>query len=49
MSHESVSNKPLIGFESVFTIKRSDYGMSGMTNVLGDEVRLMVAFEAGKK
>lgn len=36
-----------VGFEAVFTIKRSDYGMSyGVKQkILGDEVRMVVALE----
>lgn len=41
--------RALVGFETVFTIKRSDFGMSGMTNALGDEVRLMVGIEAQRQ
>ncbi len=35
-----------IGFECEFTVKRSDYGMTNMLNVVGDEVTLMVNIEA---
>ena len=38
----------LIGFETMFAIKRSDYGMAGFTNILGDDVRLVVSLEAKK-
>lgn len=38
-----------IGFGTEFTIKRSDFGMSGMLDALGDEVRVMIGLEAGKK
>jgi polyisoprenoid-binding protein YceI len=37
------------GFETTFTIKRSDYGMNKMLDVLGDEVTLMVGIEAAKQ
>ncbi|MCK6486133.1 MAG: YceI family protein [Phycisphaerae bacterium] len=37
------------GFESVFTIKRSDFGMSTMPDALGDEVRVTVAVEGVRK
>lgn len=33
------------GFETVFQIKRSEYGMSQMLNGLSDEVRLIVSIE----
>jgi polyisoprenoid-binding protein YceI len=36
------------GFETTFTIKRSDYGMTGMTNVVGDEVTIMASIEGTK-
>jgi len=36
------------GFEAIFTIKRSDYGMNFMPEQLGDEVRLIVSIE-GKR
>lgn len=34
-----------IGFETVFTIKRSEFGMDKMMNGVGDDVRLMVSIE----
>lgn len=34
-----------IGFETKFTIRRSDYGMNQMLDLLGDEVTLMVGVE----
>ena len=33
------------GFETVFTIKRSDFGMTNMIGPVGDEVRLTIAIE----
>ena len=39
----------LCGFESTFTIKRSDFGMKFMLGGVGDEVTLMVSLEGGKK
>lgn len=38
----------LAGFESVFTIKRSDYGMDYMVGPLGDEVTISVSVEGSK-
>jgi polyisoprenoid-binding protein YceI len=38
-----------VGYETVFTVKRSDYGMTFMPDALGDEVRVMIALEAAKK
>ena len=36
----------IAGFETTFTVKRSDFGMDQMLDALGDEVRLTVAVEA---
>ena len=37
------------GFESVFTIKRSEYGMKKMLPAIGDEIRLMISLEGIKQ
>ena len=37
-----------VGFISTFKVKRGDFGMSGMTNMVGDEVELAAAFETTK-
>jgi polyisoprenoid-binding protein YceI len=37
------------GFETDFTIRRSDYSMGGMPNALSDYIWLLVGFEAVKK
>jgi len=37
-----------IGFETEFSIKRSDYGMDKMLNAVGDEVELQLSFEGTK-
>lgn len=34
---------PLIGFETAFTIKRSDWGMNFMLDALSDEIELIIA------
>lgn len=39
----------LIGFETKFTIKRSDYDMNFMPGAIGDEVHITVALEAAKQ
>ena len=39
----------LCGFETTFTIKRSDFGMKFMLGGVGDEVTLMVSLEGRKK
>ena len=49
MSTNLKSQKPLIGFESVFEIKRSEYGMAYGAGAVGDAVRLTVAVEAEAK
>ena len=33
------------GFETTFTLKRSDFGMTGMTNAVADEVTIMASIE----
>jgi polyisoprenoid-binding protein YceI len=37
------------GFETNFTIRRSEFGMSGMQNALSDDIWLLVSFEAVKQ
>jgi len=37
------------GFESKFTIKRSDFGMDFMMGPLGDEVQIIISLEAVRK
>jgi len=39
----------LVGFETVFTVKRSDFGMNYMPGALGEEVRITIALEAERK
>lgn len=39
----------VIGFETTFTIKRSDFGMKGLMNVAGNEVTLTVAIMGIRK
>lgn len=39
----------LIGFESRFTVKRSDYDMNFMAGGVGDEIHIVVALEAIKQ
>ncbi len=38
----------LAGFETTFTLKRSDFGMNNMIGPLGDEVFVTLSVEAGK-
>jgi polyisoprenoid-binding protein YceI len=37
---------PLVGFEAMFDVRRSEFGMTYMLNGLSDEVNLMVGLEA---
>jgi polyisoprenoid-binding protein YceI len=37
-----------VGFEGVLEIKRSDFGMSNMAGVVGDDVRLMISLEGAR-
>jgi polyisoprenoid-binding protein YceI len=39
----------LVGFETVFTIKRSDFGITFMPDGLGDEVKIFASFEAERQ
>jgi polyisoprenoid-binding protein YceI len=39
----------IAGIESKFTIKRSDFGMKGMLNMIGDDVTIMMSAEGGAK
>jgi polyisoprenoid-binding protein YceI len=41
----AMNGKELIGFETQFAIKRSDFGMTNMVGPVGDEVRIIVAIE----
>lgn len=38
-----------IGFRGTTTLKRSDFGMNGMQGGIGDEIAIMLSFEAIKK
>ncbi|WP_456337992.1 YceI family protein [Fervidibacter sacchari] len=39
----------VIGFQTTFTIRRSDFGMKGLMNIVADEVTLTVAIMGIKK
>ena len=43
------NGEALIGFETEFKINRTDYGMNTSTTLIGDEVKITVAVEAGAK
>ncbi|MCC6660927.1 MAG: YceI family protein [Phycisphaerales bacterium] len=38
----------VIGFETVFTLRRSDFGITFMPGGLGDDVKIFASFEAGR-
>lgn len=40
---------PRAGFTTTFPLKRSDFGMDNMLNVVGDEVTMMIGFEGVRK
>ena len=46
---EDREGKPLIGFESIFTIKRSEFGMNYGLGPVSDDIRLIVSIEAKGK
>ena len=41
--------KPIIGFETVFTINRTDFGMDKLLQGVSDEVRLIIGLQAGQQ
>ena len=47
---QNVKGTPIVGYEATFTVKRSEFGMSGYINKgIGDEVTLTVSLEAVKQ
>lgn len=48
-SGKNMQGKEIAGFETMFTIKRSDFGITTYPDALGDEVKLHVAIEAVKQ
>jgi len=46
---KGMKGESLVGLESTFSLKRSDYGMSNMVGPVGDDVQITVAVEAAKK
>ncbi len=48
-SGKGQKGEDLVGFETSFTVKRSDYGMTQMVGPIGDEVKLMIGIEAKTK
>lgn len=43
------NNTTISGFETAFTIKRSDFGITYWVPQIGDEVPIIISLEAGKK
>jgi polyisoprenoid-binding protein YceI len=48
-SGKGMNGESLVGFETTFSIKRSDFGMTNMVGPVGDDVQITVAVEAAKK
>lgn len=46
---KGMKGEDLVGWETTFTVKRSDFGMTNMVGPVGDEVTLTVATELSKK
>ncbi|MDF0606417.1 YceI family protein [Neisseriaceae bacterium TC5R-5] len=44
-----MAKKPWCGADATATIKRSDFGVAGYVPAVGDEMKLVIAIEAGKK
>lgn len=48
-SGKGMDGSMLVGLETTFSVKRSDYGMTNMVGPVGDDVQITVAVEAAKK
>jgi polyisoprenoid-binding protein YceI len=48
-SGKGMKGEDLAGYESTFTIKRSDFGMTNMVGPVGDEIEATVAVEAARQ
>jgi polyisoprenoid-binding protein YceI len=46
---KGMKKEDLAGYETTFTVKRSDYGMTTLVGPVGDEVTLTIAVEAARK
>jgi len=46
---KGMKGEALVGLETTFSLKRSDYGMKSMIGPVGDDVQITVAVEAAKK
>lgn len=47
-SGKDMQGKALAGYESTFAIKRTEFGMTQMTQAIGDDVTIMVSVECVK-
>jgi polyisoprenoid-binding protein YceI len=45
----NVQGNSIVGFETTFNVKRSDFGMSFMPDGIGEDVRIIISLEAGAK
>ncbi|WZO99918.1 YceI family protein [Isosphaeraceae bacterium EP7] len=45
---KGMKGEKLAGFETTFSIKRSEFGMTNMTGAIGDDVRLIVSIEGNR-
>jgi polyisoprenoid-binding protein YceI len=43
------NNKPIVGFEATFTIKRSEFNVKDLPGAIGEDVRIILAIEAMQK
>ena len=48
LGEHAYTKKALVGFESIFSIKRSDYGMKEMIGPVGDDIAITIELEAAK-
>ncbi len=46
---KDMKGHPIIGFETTFSVKRSEFGMKEFLDMVGDEIRITVSLEADKK
>ena len=45
----TTGGRPLIGFEGTFTINRADFDMKEMLEMVGNDVRITISLEAGRR
>jgi polyisoprenoid-binding protein YceI len=46
---KGMKGEELVGYETTFTVKRSDFGMTNLVGPVSDEVTITVATELSKK